>query len=84
MRTWGPPRSGTRPLGGPTANSASGSATSPASMGWKLVAAGNGTSGSRARAWATSRTSWWNWVARRIVHPNPDAWIKRSAWSFAW
>jgi hypothetical protein len=31
-----------------------------------------------------SRTSWWNWVARRIVHGSPEAWISRSAWSLAW
>jgi hypothetical protein len=52
-------------------------------MGWKLVAAGAGTSGSRARPWATSSTSGWNWVARRIVHPSSDAWIRRSAASLA-
>ena len=76
---WGPPMSGTRPLGNPVASRASWSATSLASIGWKLVAAGTGTTGSRARPEVTSRTSWWNWVARRIVHGSPDAWISRSA-----
>jgi hypothetical protein len=53
-------------------------------IGWKLVVAGTGTSGSRARPRASSRISWWNWVARRIVHGRPESWISRSAWSLAW
>jgi hypothetical protein len=80
----GSPTSGTRPREGPTASSASRSATSAASIGWKLVAAGTGTTGSRARPRATRRTSWWNWVARRIVQGSPEVWISRSAWSLAW
>src|SRR5829696_5109533 len=67
--TSGPPISGTRPAGNPSASSTRRPATSPASMGCKSHPLGiRVTKGTRSRASTIGRTNLWNWVDLRMVH----------------
>ena len=75
--TRGPPRSGTRPLGAPSAISASTSPTSAAATGCDAIV-GTTATGPTAVVASTRRTNSWNCVARSSDHPVPAAMTRPS------
>ena len=66
-----------------SASSTSRAATSPASTGWNRNPAGAGITGSLASCLAVIKIASWNWVARKVVHGNPESATTRSAASLA-